>query len=135
MEYKQITLTEIYIPICFYFNTIRFFTCIICVKIGIPICFYFNAKSFVKSSYVLLFTFQWKSFILNISKWMTNQMTGRECGRAVLNSGCSEFRLFPGGADAYETQCNKPSLSLCLFKQTKISSKAYARVTVGCFGC
>ena len=64
MEYKQITLTEIYIPICFYFNTIRFFTCIICTNIYIPICFYFNAKSFVKSSYVLLFTFQYVSILI-----------------------------------------------------------------------
>ena len=64
---------------------------------------------------------------------MTNQMTGRECGRAVLNSGCFEFRLFPGGADAYETQCNKPSLSLCLFKQTKISCKVDLRVTAWLF--
>ena len=65
MEYKQITLTEIYIPICFYFNTIRFFTCIICTNIYIPICFYFNAKSFVKSSYVLLFTFQYVSILIH----------------------------------------------------------------------
>ena len=65
MEYKQITLTEIYIPICFYFNTIRFFTCIICTNIYIPICFYFNAKSFVKSSYVLLFTFQYVSILMH----------------------------------------------------------------------
>ena len=65
MEYKQITLTEIYIPICFYFNTIRFFTCIICTNIYIPICFYFNAKSFVKSSYVLLFTFHYVSILIH----------------------------------------------------------------------
>ena len=71
MEYKQITLTEIYIPICFYFNTIRFFTCIICTNIYIPICFYFNAKSFVKSSYVLLFTFQYVSILIHkISRFL-----------------------------------------------------------------
>ena len=49
MEYKQITLTEIYIPICFYFN----------------------AKSFVKSSYVLLFTFQYVSILIDVPCRMT----------------------------------------------------------------
>ena len=72
MEYKQITLTEIYIPICFYFNTIRFFTCIICTNIYIPICFYFNAKSFVKSSYVLLFTFQYVSILMSMAANLEN---------------------------------------------------------------
>ena len=84
MEYKQITLTEIYIPICFYFNTIRFFTCIICTNIYIPICFYFNAKSFVKSSYVLLFTFQYVSILISV-------VTGLESKQTNLHSNMFLF--------------------------------------------
>ena len=66
MEYKQITLTEIYIPICFYFNTIRFFTCIICTNIYIPICFYFNARKRQGLTQEELFTFQYVSILIDI---------------------------------------------------------------------
>ena len=68
MEYKQITLTEIYIPICFYFNTIRFFTCIICTNIYIPICFYFNKKC--KKLLIIStksFTFQYVSILIIVA--------------------------------------------------------------------
>ena len=67
MEYKQITLTEIYIPICFYFNTIRFFTCIICTNIYIPLCFYFNEDQNKEVSKLLLFTFQYVSILIYAS--------------------------------------------------------------------
>ena len=65
MEYKQITLTEIYIPICFYFNTIRFFTCIICTNIYIPICFYFNIGSYRFRIKTDKFTFQYVSILIH----------------------------------------------------------------------
>ena len=67
MEYKQITLTEIYIPICFYFNLVPLSYC------NPPFQFTFQYVSilieFTNSNIVTVaaFTFQYVSILIGIS--------------------------------------------------------------------
>ena len=65
MEYKQITLTEIYIPICFYFNLVFCLAYIQLKNIYIPICFYFNFSAIADSSICFVFTFQYVSILIH----------------------------------------------------------------------